>query len=54
MLLSNNEFTPAAELLAKPNGVYMVNRLLLENMIKDKNITIRDIYKQEAKRMKIV
>jgi HJR/Mrr/RecB family endonuclease len=54
ILLSNNDFTSAAELLAKPNRINLVNRLLLEKMIVDNGVTIQDVYKQETKRMKII
>ncbi len=54
ILLSNNDFTSAAELLAKPNKISLVNRLLLERMIIDNVVTIQDVHKYEAMRMKIV
>ena len=54
ILLSNNDFTSAAELLAKPNRINLVNRLLLEKMIADNGVTIQDVHKCEAMRMKII
>lgn len=54
ILLSNNDFTSAAELLAKPNRINLVNRLLLERMITDNGVTIQDVHKCEALRMKII
>ncbi len=54
ILLSNNDFTSAAESLAKPNKINLVNRLLLERMTIDNEVTIQDVHKYEAMRMKMV
>jgi len=54
ILLSNNNFTSSAELLAKPNNVSLINKLRFESMINDNNVSIQDIHLHESKRMKTV
>jgi len=54
ILLSNSDFTSAAELLAKPNRIILVNKLLFERMVIENGISIQDVHSQESKRMKIV
>ena len=54
VLLSNNDFTSAAELLAKPNSINLTGRLLLERMVLENEVTIQDVHEQEGKRMKMV
>jgi len=51
MVISNNNYSSSAEILAKSNDIKLLNRGELENMINKNGITMQEINKIEAQRM---
>lgn len=51
MVLTNNDYSASAKILAKSNNIQLFNRIQLENMINTKGITIQEINKIESQRM---
>lgn len=51
MTITNNDYSSSATILAKSNDITLLNRVHLENLIANNDITIQDINKIESQRM---
>jgi HJR/Mrr/RecB family endonuclease len=49
--ISNNDYTPTAEVLAGHNKIKLIKRMHLETMLVANSITIQDVNKIQAQRM---
>lgn len=54
IVITNGEFTPSAEILARTNQVTLTRRIELQKMISENSITIQAVTKHEAQRMRRV
>lgn len=52
LVITNGEFTPSAETLARTNQVTLIRRSQIEKMVLENSITIQEITKHESQRMK--
>jgi len=51
LVITNNDYSSSARILAKLNNIELLNRVNLEKLIKQNNITLEDINKIESQRM---
>lgn len=51
LVITNNDYSSSARILAKSNNIELLNRVNLEKLIKQNNITLEDINKIESQRM---
>jgi SNF2 family DNA or RNA helicase len=51
IVITNGDFTPTAEVLARTNQVILIRRIQLDKMISECNVSIQDIAKYESQRM---
>jgi len=51
LTITNNDYSSSASILAKSNGIKLLNRRHLECLVNQNSITIQDINKIESQRM---
>ncbi len=51
MIITNNDYSSSATILAKSNDITLLNRAFLENLVTENNITLQDINKIESQRL---
>ncbi len=51
LAITNNDYSPSAEILAKYNGIQLIRRGDLNKLVLDLNITVQDINKLETQRI---
>jgi len=54
LVISNNNFSSSAEILSRTNEIKLLNRIILEHMILQNNVSIQDVNRFESQRMRTI